>query len=181
MPAHVVADSASNIYYLLTQEYNMSCGPACVAMANAIYKQICTNDPEGATRRLSQLFEGAYHPDRGTMMDNLVHILTTMNIRNTGVQQEATGAALLSGLRSKVTDTRPAIIHVEFNNGAKHFVLCARVLSGDQVVILDPWYGLQEVDGNHLPAYGAQCSTQDKCTAGQQGPGNFSLWVIYTT
>src|SRR5690349_7848354 len=106
MPAHIVSDSASNIHYLLTQEYNQSCGPACVAMANSIYKQICTNDPEGATRRISQLFSGAYHPDRGTMMGNLSNIMTTLNIRNRGVQQETTGAALYAGLSANVTETR---------------------------------------------------------------------------
>lgn len=180
MPAHIVTDSASNIHYLLTQEFNQSCGPACVAMANSIYKQICMNDPEGATRRLSQRFEGAYHPDRGTMMGNLVEIMTAMNIRNGGVRQEANGADLLAGLRSSVTETRPAVLHVEFDNGAKHFVLCARMLRSESLVILDPWYGLQEVNGSRLPAYGAQCSTRDRCSEGQRGPGNFSLWVIYT-
>jgi len=180
MPAHIVSDSESNIHYLLTQEFDQSCGPACVAMANSIYKQICTEDPEGAARRISQQFTGSYHPDLGTMMSNLVNVMTAMNIRNHGVQREASGSDLLSGIYANVTETRPAILHVEFNNGAKHFVLCVRVLSGDRVVVLDPWYGLQEVNGNRLPAYAASCAARGRCTAGQQGPGNFSLWVIYT-
>ncbi len=181
MPAHTVSDSAGNIHYLLTQEFNMSCGPACVAMANSIYKQLCTNDPEGQTRRISGQFAGGYHPDTGTMMDNLSHILTTLNIRNTGALQAASGAALLTSLAVNVDETHPAILHVEFNNGAKHFVLCVRMLTGSRLVILDPWYGLQEVAGNRLPAYGARCGTTDRCSLNEQAAGNFSRWVIYTT
>ena len=180
MPAHVVSDSGGTIYYLLTQEYGMSCGPASVAMVNSIYKQICMTDPEGDTRRISQLFPGAYNATSGTMMDNLTRILNTLSIKNGGVTSEASGTALFTNLRNNVTATRPAILHIDYGGGFLHFAVCVKA-TPTTVTMLDPWFGLQEIPGPNLPAIGAGCNSgAERCTPGQTRSGNFSLWVIYT-
>lgn len=80
MSARWVTDSRGRSHYLLHQELAQSCGPACVAMAEQIYKQACLIDPEGRARQISQLYPGSFDPKNGTLATNLAYVLNHIGV-----------------------------------------------------------------------------------------------------
>ena len=64
--AKILSDSKGNSHYVIFQELSMSCGPACVAMAESHYKKMCMIDPEKRARELSQKYEGKWTATGGT-------------------------------------------------------------------------------------------------------------------
>ena len=60
----------------------MSCGPACVAMTEGQYKQMCMIDPEGRARQLSQNYPERFTATGGTGAVNLAYVLNAEGVRH---------------------------------------------------------------------------------------------------
>ncbi len=149
--AGVASDSKGNAHYLIYQEYQMSCGPASVAMVESQYKLQCMVDAEGRARQLSQKYEGKWTATGGTAADNLTHVLNAEGVKTYACSQ-VTSNKLWDYFSYYVKDRTPMICHIAWTKGG-HFVVCRKVYPDGTLVFLDPWYGLVEVKSNNLPNY----------------------------
>ncbi len=168
MPALFAKDSKGNPQYILTQEFNTSCGPASVAMAEDNYKQACMVDPEGLARQLSQKYPGNWTIAGGSDVTNLSDVLNAEGVK--ADKAVYVGPALVySFLAVFARETTPVIIHISWTPSGGHFVVCKQIDPDGTVVFLDPWYGLVEVAGGTLPAYNPSGTT-----------GQTSGWLVIT-
>ncbi len=149
--AKMVTDSKGNSHYMMFQELSMSCGPACVAMAESLYKLMCMVDPEKRARELSQKYEGKWTASGGTNASNLTHVLNAEGVQTYKCVDIPDGK-MYSYLKHYVKDRTPTIAHVGWSKGG-HFTLVRRVYDDGIVVCLDPWYGLVEIKPQKFPDY----------------------------
>ncbi len=149
--AKFVSDSKGNSHYMLFQELAMSCGPACVAMAESFYKLKCMVDPEKRAREISQDYEGRWTAKGGTRADNLTHVLNAIGVR-TYKCVDIPDNKIYSYLKHYVKDRTPTIAHIAWTTGG-HFSLVRRVYEDGTIVCLDPWYGVVEVKSSNVTAY----------------------------
>lgn len=153
MGARWVTDSKGKSHYLLHQELAQSCGPACVAMCEEIYKQACMIDPEGRARTISQLYEGSFDPKNGTRASNLAYVLNHIGVpsyRSEGVG----GAKIFDYFWAYCSDRTPIIAHIAWAGGGGHFTLLRSIdRSTHRMLFYDPWYDVVEVDRANLPNY----------------------------
>lgn len=149
--AKFVTDSKGNTHYMLFQELAMSCGPACVAMAESLYKLKCMVNPEKRARDLSQNYKGKWTAKGGTNASNLTHVLNAEGVRTYKCVDIPDGK-IYSYLKHYVKDDTPTIAHIAWSKGG-HFTLVKKVYSDGTIVCLDPWYGLVETTKSKLTAY----------------------------
>ncbi|MCO6512650.1 MAG: C39 family peptidase [Aridibacter famidurans] len=149
--AKIVSDSKGNGHYMMFQELSMSCGPACVAMAESHYKLQCMVDPEKRAREISQKYAGNWTAKGGTNVTNLSYVLNAEGVKcyaGTDIPDNK----VFSYLSHYVTDRTPTIAHIAWTSGG-HFVLVRRIYGDGTIVFLDPWYGLVEMKKDDLPKY----------------------------
>jgi hypothetical protein len=167
MSAGFRTDSKGRTHYILFQELTMSCGPACVAMAEEIFKQACLIDPEGRARQISQNYEGRFTATGGTNVTNLAYVLNALSVPAYAATD--CSARLYDYLHYYVKDRTPTIAHISWASGGGHFTLCRIVDDDGTMVFLDPWYGVVEVRRSNLPNYNATGAT-----------GTLSGWLVIT-
>lgn len=131
----------------------MSCGPACVAMAESQYKQACMIDPEGRARQLSQQYPDRFTATGGTGAANLAYVLNAEGVptfASTGV-----GASkIFDYFWHYIGDRTPIIAHIAWAGGGGHFTLLRQIDADHRMIFLDPWYDVVEVSRSSLPNYG---------------------------
>jgi hypothetical protein len=149
--AKMVSDSKGAAHYMLFQELAMSCGPACVAMAESLYKLKCMVDPEKKARGISQKYPGKWTAAGGTMGGNLTDVLNAEGV-STYKCVDIPDPKIYSYLSHYVKDRTPTIAHIAWSSGG-HFTLIRKVYSDGTIVCLDPWYGVVEVKKKDLPVY----------------------------
>lgn len=167
MAAGFRTDSKGRTHYILFQEMSQSCGPACVAMAEEIYKQACMIDPEGKARRLSQNYPGKFTATGGTNVTNLAYVLNAEGVPAYAATD--CSSRLYDYLWHYVKARTPTIAHISWAGGGGHFTLCRMVDEDGTMVFLDPWYGVVEVRRNNLPNYNPTGAT-----------GTLSGWLVIT-
>lgn len=161
--ARSVLDSKGNSHYMLFQELSMSCGPACIAMAESLYKLSCIVNPEKRAREISQLFPGGFSASGGTFVSNLSSVLNGLGVK-THHSVDIPDKKIYRYLSHYVTDQTPTIAHIKWYSRKKfgstkliqkggHFTLVKKVYDDGTIVFLDPWYGVVETKKNDLPAY----------------------------
>ena len=152
MPALFATDSKGNQQYILKQEFNTSCGPASVAMAEDAYKQKCMLDPEGRARQLSQKYPGKWTITGGTSdMENLTDVLNAEEVKSYRATFVGPGS-VYQYLAAYAKELTPVVVRIQWTKGG-HFVVCKQIYPDGTIVFLDPWYGLVEVAAASLPAY----------------------------
>jgi len=170
MSARWVTDSRGRSHYLLHQELAQSCGPACVAMAEQIYKQACLIDPEGRARQISQLYPGSFDPKNGTLASNLAYVLNHIGVpayRSEGIA----GTRIFDYFWYYCGERTPIIAHIAWAGGGGHFTLLKEIdRSTHRMLFYDPWYDVVEVDRRNLPNY----------NAGGGANGTLSGWMTIT-
>lgn len=149
--AKILSDSKGNSHYVIFQELSMSCGPACVAMAESHYKKMCMIDPEKRARDLSQKYEGKWTATGGTGAGNLTYVLIAEGV-NCYASTDISDDKFVDYLSYYVKDDTPAIAHIQWNKGG-HFTLCRKIYPDGTIVFLDPWYGIVEVNKSNLMNY----------------------------
>jgi len=168
MVAKFVGDSRGRTHYLLHQEMDQSCGPACVAMAESFYKQACMVDPEARARQLSQNYPGKFTATGGTLATNLAYILNAEGIPT--YASTAVGPDNLFAYFWQYLGERTKIIaHIAWSGGGGHFTLLKQIDSDHRMVFLDPWYDVVEVPRASLPIYNVP-----------GGSGKLSGWLTIT-
>lgn len=168
MSARFRTDSKGRTHYLLHQEMSQSCGPACIAMAESLYKLKCMIDPEGRARQISQNYPGSFTAAGGTRNDNLAYVLNAIGVPSYG-GQNATQAKLFDYFWHYLGDRTPIIAHISWSGGGGHFTLLRQIDPDHTMIFLDPWYDVVEVPRAQLPNYNVAGAS-----------GTLSGWVTIT-
>ena len=158
-------DSDGNSYDILVQTEEMSCGVAASAILIDLYNKTCSAGPDAEARlkNIAARFPGslvesdklwAKGKDYGSTADNIENLLDSQGVPVTLKDArwlKKTGSPVIievSRLRSPA-----AILWGWYSNGKRHgghFTVGARMSSGGNVVILDPWDGsLSELPPPH--------------------------------
>lgn len=153
MPDYIVGPDSKGRYHRVTyQQYGTSCGPACVAMTERIYKYLYDMNGEARARALSQKYPGSWSLYGGTSaMGNLSYVLNAEGVR--AYAPALGGGNAHSYLYYYASFNTPVIVRIGWSGGGGHFAVCAICDPDDRYVFYDPWYGLVEVAGSTLPAY----------------------------
>ncbi len=153
MSARWAADSKGKMHYLLHQEKKMSCGPACIAMAEGMYKLQCMVDPEKRARDISQQYPGSFDEDNGTKASNLAYVLNHIGVQ--AYKSEGVGGPkIFEYFWHYCSERTPIIAHIAWSGGGGHFTLLKEIdRSTHRMLFLDPWYDVVEVDRKDLPKY----------------------------
>ena len=159
-------DSDGNVYDILVQTQEMSCGLASSVMLMALYGRICWIDDVDKERHYKQIaarFPGslvesdklwAKGKEYGSTADNIEQLLKSQRVTialkeaRWLSQSETIPVLQISRLRS------PAMVLWGWYSGGRrhggHFTVAARATKNGAVVILDPWDGsLAEVMPGH--------------------------------
>lgn len=131
----------------------MSCGPACVAMAESQYKQACMIDPEGRARQLSQQYPERFTATGGTGAANLAYVLNAEGVP-TYASTPVGPSKLFDYFWYYIDDRTPIIAHISWASGGGHFKLPRQIDADHRMIFLDPWYDVVEVPRSSLPNYG---------------------------
>jgi len=152
MTARWVADSRGRTHYLLHQEMDQSCGPACVAMAESFYMLACMVDPEARARQLSQNYPGRFTATGGTFASNLAYVLNAEGVPT--YASTAIGPTRIFDYCWYYIGERTKIIaHIAWSGGGGHFTLLKQIDPDHRMIFLDPWYDVVEVPRSALPNY----------------------------
>ncbi|MGD9629375.1 MAG: cysteine peptidase family C39 domain-containing protein [Pyrinomonadaceae bacterium] len=155
MGARWVTDSRGRSHYLLHQEMDNSCGPACVAMVEETYKQACMIDPEGRARQISQRYPGRFQAESGTTAGNLAYVLNAIGVpcyASECVPQNR----LFDYFWHYVSSRTPIIAKIKWSGSGRHFTVLKEVdTASHRLLFYDPWYDVVEVNRSDLPNYNA--------------------------
>jgi hypothetical protein len=169
MSARWATDSKGRSHYLLHQEMDMSCGPACVAMTESLYKQACMIDPERRAREISQLYPKSFDPKVGTYPSNLSYVLNHIGVQAYRAEGIASNK-LFDYFWAYCGDRTPIIAHIAWSGGGGHFTMLRQIDKSDhRLIFLDPWYDVVEVARKALPKYGKGGAA-----------GTLSGWMVIT-
>jgi hypothetical protein len=160
-------DSKQRYHQVCIQSYNTSCGMACVAMTERIYKHLTRSD-EARARDLSARYPGAWSLMNGSWPWNWRYVLNTEGIKT--YKETSVGyAAVYAYLKFYARFATPVIAGVRWYGSGAHATLCAIHDTDDTFVFYDPWYGLVEVAGSRFPYYDVP-----------GGQGYFDGWLVIT-
>ncbi|HZP07629.1 MAG TPA: papain-like cysteine protease family protein [Terracidiphilus sp.] len=171
-PAPYPIDSSNRSFQICYQAANESCFPASLAMAR--YYKTGRRAPEALARFAVQIGSNSSASLNMRDWDNNFTYYVEMGrgIAQAGLAYSAhtPGAYFLC---NRCTTTYPAICNVTWNGGGGHAVVClGQVPAGNTIVILDPWFGLQEVPIAGLPSYDP-VGTVSSPGNGQSSNGSF--------
>jgi hypothetical protein len=152
-PSPLPTDSSGRQLQVCFQEADQSCFPSSVAMSK--YYVTGRRPPEALGRFAVQI---GGNSGASLAMRNWDLSLTLWAEMERGINEamlnftaHTAGRYFLSG---RCAINRPAICTVIWNGGGGHAVVClGQVPGGNTVLILDPWFGRQEVPAATLPAY----------------------------
>jgi len=161
----LLRDSKGRWQQVNFQAFEMSCGPACVAMVERIYKHLQRSDEQRALQ-LSQKYPGQWTIDKGSYIYNLSSVLNAEGVK-------AYGATYVhySGVRSYLayyaSFGTPCIAQVNWYGAGSHFIVAAIHDSDDTFEFFDPFYGIVEQKGPDFPYY-------------RGNAGYFNGWLVIT-
>jgi hypothetical protein len=183
---YVATDSSGRQRVLWGQELNGSCGPASCYMTCCSVRQSTLGGGEAFMRHLAvrhgasllSMIEGT-----GVYADKLKSVLIDEGLT---VDLNQYAEAEFVPLILSASERRPIIFHISWyrrdnrsswvGNGG-HFVVCVGAV-GSAAVILDPWFGLNEIPFAALPAYNPSRPNQSLDPATSQNWGQISGWMV---
>lgn len=175
MSLHVEEDSKGKSWVIWEQEFSSSCGPACVYM---IYCMVSRQSKVGGEEYIRNLvtkygvkfWDLAFPSGSGTNIGQLGKVLHDLGM-NVNANYLTTND--LNSLTLTAKETKPAILHVKWDVTGGHFVVCAG-RSGNNIIILDPYYGLREIPSKLFPDYNPKSKYQSLKTR----EGRFTGWNV---
>lgn len=171
----MLKDSKGRYHQVCVQLYASSCGPACVAMAERVYKHLNRSD-ESRARYLSQKYPGKWTISGGSYISNLSSILNRAGVK-TYAAKDVTPAQVHAYLKHYAASASPVIAQIAWFGGGSHFVLCALRDHDNSFVFYDPFYGLVEQTSLYFPYYYA---AGGKATSSNSALGWFNGWLAIT-
>jgi hypothetical protein len=161
-------DSKGRYHQVCIQIFGTSCGPACVAMAERMYKGLSRSD-ENRALQLSVQYSGGFTMEGGTYSRNVSSVLNAEGVR--AYQAWNVGyPSVYSYLKFYASFYTPVVAKVQWYSGGAHFVLCAISDPDDTFVFYDPWYGVVEAAGSQFPYYNSPDGAE----------GYFDGWLVIT-
>lgn len=153
------------------QERNFSCGPACIYMVESALRAASLS---GGERRIRTLMTDHFSD---SLPELVLNTQDDFGTRGTSIGR------LLRALRAEgwkckpQTDlpfpwtqaVLPMIAHITWADGGGHFVAVMRTTTLNKAVVLDPWFGLQQVPVGSLPSYNARPSPHARGRSRQGG------------
>jgi len=132
----------------------MSCGPACVAMAEQAYTQKDTANAEARIRDISQKYPGHFDSRGGTKIENLASVMRAEGIP-TYAPVHVTKDKLFSYFHHYIHPRTPVICQLLWLQPASvtmvtHFVLLKQVDPDRRMIFLDPLNDVVEVSYDQL-------------------------------
>ncbi|WP_425228703.1 hypothetical protein [Sphingomonas sp.] len=162
-------DSDGNVYEVWKQQQESSCGVASIWMARCLVQQKSINEDEWSLARAvyisvvgqtlaamdkrkddgPQSYDATKLPANRETSANAIasggysaeQIRTALIGQGLSVDASIPDGAGTPFNASKLGDRRPAVVLVQWKNGAGHFVVAARQSSYGTIVFLDPWDG----------------------------------------
>src|SRR5262245_3824490 len=153
-------DSKDRWHQVCMQSYPTSCGPACVAMAERIYKHLNQSDETRARQRSGKYPGGWSITSGGSFPTNLSSVLNSEGVK-TYAANNVTYQNVYSYLKYYASFSTPVLTTVRWYAGGGHVVLCPIYDSDDSFTFYDPFYGLVEVKGSNFPYYYAYGGAAD--------------------
>lgn len=170
------SDSKGRYHQVCIQLYESSCGPACVAMIERVYKHLNRSD-ESRARQISQKYPGNWTiPGGSYYISNLSSVLNAEGIKAYKAK-DVTYPNVYSYLKYYASFSTPVIAQVVWYAGGAHFVMCAIRDPDDKFVFYDPFYGIVEQSGSYFPYYYA---SGGKATPSTSALGYFNGWLAIT-
>ncbi|MGH9820912.1 MAG: hypothetical protein ACRD43_12140 [Pyrinomonadaceae bacterium] len=154
MPPRFVKDSRDRTHYVWHQEMRMSCGPACVAMAEEAYRQQRTENAEARVRQLSQKYPGHFTATTGTTIMNLADVMRVEGIP-TYKPVQIPRKTMFSYFHHYCRRRTPIIAQVlwlqpDSITMMTHFTLLKQVDTDNRMIFLDPLHDVVEVHRDQL-------------------------------
>jgi hypothetical protein len=169
-------DSKNRWHQVCIQFHDTSCGPACVAMVERLYKHRGKSD-EARARQLSEKYPGGWtFGGAGSYPWNVSSVLNAEGVKAYRAENVAC-PNVRAYLRHYARFSTPVVATVRWYSGAGHFVVCAVRDPDDTFVFYDPFYGLVQQTGAYFPYYYA---SGGKKTPESSGLGYFDGWLIIT-
>lgn len=137
-------------YTIYKQEWGQDCGPTCVAIAKKILTGVGSDIAwmrehtkaslvsPGIQAKINAL--GLRSRDIGTRINNLPLLARAIGLSAT---YKYVGPSSLLGLLKTCGHGKVFICHVGWDTGGGHFVVVPFVDASGEVIVLDPYYGLQ--------------------------------------
>ena len=191
MPWIQQQDSTGSQHSVCAQALDSSCLAACTAM-------VCRAHGKSTDERLARDMISKYEVnsvptwktdvalgfiwnEQGTLLTSASQALSNLGIHSayTWKTQENT-----DNLKKKIrlcSPNKPGITRIEWQDGGGHFVTVCGLINQVNVLILDPYYGLQEISFLNLPNYSAFATIQGHDIPGGAARGSFDAWGIVTT
>ena len=182
-------DSSGGRHQFLMQRMGMACGPTCVATVVRAVKNSQLSEAGARSRVFAEESDkhgfgvtaqlDAAQKD-GTYMTSLTGALSSLGVQSAYTNKPGNDVQLLRILERARPD-KPAIAQVSWTGGGSHFIVVKEKIGGN-LVVLDPYFGLQEVPVANFPNYAPQPS--GTCRAmnsnAQSNNGTFLRWVVTT-
>lgn len=173
----IETDSFGNKFRMYRQKNHVTCGPACCLI---MFANVYDKDPdadEGGVIALSKAFPGAWTQQNGANIDNMAQCLNHMMMR-VEVKRFTNLADLRVGLSTRVRPKKPALAFATWDQASGvvgHFVVIGAVRSsGDACTVLDPYFGLQQINSG-MPFYAPDTTDSDQPTLQFTGAVAFLL------
>jgi hypothetical protein len=156
-------DSDGQEHFVWIQERSQSCGPACVYMIERNQRRANTVGGEERIRFITSLLPQGYTETGGTAG----YTALALALNRIGFTAQATFTNDVSTYLGAADF--PVIARIGWPSGGGHFVVCARLTRRDEVVCLDPWFGMTQQAYGGLPAYSATASERDRMSVSVGG------------
>lgn len=161
-------DSKNRYHQVCIQMYNTSCGPACVAMVERIFKHLSRSD-ETRARDLMYRYPGYWTNGGSSWPWDVSRVLNSEGVPT--YQATNVGyAGVYSYLKCYACFRTPVVAGLRWFQGGGHFTMCAIADADDTFVFYDPWYGIVELKGYQFPYY----------TAPDGASGYLDGWLVIT-
>ncbi len=119
--------------------------------------------------------------ESGTYLTSAAQALSDMGIKSAYTWKTQGSVDKLKKYMRACSPSKPGITRIEWNGGGGHFVVVCGIVNDINVLILDPYNGLQEISFLALPAYVAFASIHGYDAPGAASRGSFDAWGIVTT
>jgi hypothetical protein len=137
-------------YTIYTQEWGQDCGPTCVAIAKKILTGVGSDISWLRTHTKAKLVSpgiqskiealGLQSRDTGTHIDNLPLLAKAIGL---SASYKHYAPPMLLGQLKTCGHGKVFICHVSWKSGGGHYVVVPFVDASGEVIVLDPYYGLQ--------------------------------------
>lgn len=141
----IAKDSDGSEHFVWIQEKEDTCGPARIYMIQRLKSRSSNRGGEERIKFLTTLLPDGYREGQGTQhFKALASVLNRIGIPATSSVQANVKDYLRVG-------AFPVIARIGWPNGNGHFVVCVKFIKNDELVCMDPYYGLTQQSSGVCP------------------------------